>query len=73
MGIDDNDDENITIKEEKSGSEKSNSKNSNWENKADELYEWRQDLTLDALGLTTPTLATYQAIVFELEVCRFKS
>ena len=54
MGSDDNDDENITIKEEKFGSENSDSKNSDWEDEADELYEWSQDLTLDALGLTTP-------------------
>ncbi len=31
--------------------ENSTSENSDWENEADELYEWSQDLTLDALGV----------------------
>ncbi|XP_028405653.1 putative uncharacterized protein CXorf58 [Dendronephthya gigantea] len=51
-GFDDDGDQQSTnhVNEEKSGSE-----NSDWENEADELYEWSQDLTLDALGLSVTT------------------
>lgn len=41
---DDDGNQNIDMKED----------NSDWENEADELYEWSQDLTLDSLGVTTP-------------------
>lgn len=42
--------ETIDVNKGNSGSE-----DSDWEEEADELYEWSQDLTLDALGLNTPT------------------
>ena len=44
MDNDDDGNQNIDMKED----------NSDWENEADELYEWSQDLTLDSLGVTTP-------------------